>query len=447
MMLGIKCVGSRAMGMLGVHVRALGSFRSRGAPFEEVARKNVLRNTSLVCPRSWHRLGSTLTSCNLLPSNVQLNWTNGTSSIFSFMWLRDHCPQSMHETSRQRMVQTVAIPQTIKAENIAFTNEELVVNWEHGEGCYDKDAHESRFLLNWLHSNQYGFHPQREEGGCEFRVNDLLQPVEYIHPETWKGQGFEIEKHSVKDKFAHKEIFCSLLRDGLVHITNMPEGKDEIRNVLLQFGLLRRTFYANDVWELKPVDPKDVNDTAMTNIMLPPHTDCTYHQEPPGLQLFSCLQNEAIGGRSWFVDGRAIYEKLKEVSLDAAVFFKNTPLQFQCIEKNIYIKASGPVFSVDGKDNLIKFRYNNDDRAPLSGMSADTVDAFYYYLPALTEVMVSDELGKRVKIEENEMIVVDNHRCLHAREAFTGLREFVGAYIDMDHFHSQCRLHGVELKR
>ena len=48
------------------------------------------------------------------------------------------------------------------------------------------------------------------------------------------------------------------------------------------------------------------------------------------------------------------------------------------------------VFELNAHGDLVQFRYNNDDRAPLCHLSAHNVDAFYRHLPSLLSIVRSD---------------------------------------------------------
>ena len=54
---------------------------------------------------------------------------------------------------------------------------------------------------------------------------------------------------------------------------------------------------------------EDKADSAYTQEELRPHTDATYSNDAPGLQLLLCCKYKAKGGHSIMVDGFKIAEK------------------------------------------------------------------------------------------------------------------------------------------
>jgi trimethyllysine dioxygenase len=92
-----------------------------------------------------------------------------------------------------------------------------------------------------------------------------------------------------------------------------------------------------------------------------------------------------------------------------------------------------------------QFRYNTYDFAPLSYMDESGVSAFYHHNRVMCSLMRSNEFMTKVKLQEGEMVVIDNHRVCHGRTAFTGYRNLVGCYIGRDDWESKLRVHGARL--
>lgn len=236
-------------------------------------------------------------------NKVYVKWGDGHKNSYSFIWLQDHSFSALHATSKQRMWDTMSLKSNEPPSSIDVCDNQLVITWSF--------LNEPVVLpLLWLRSNSYG-----EIDLCNQRKTDkwfgtqnLTGKVEWINQRTWDSSSLQLQSFDARDTTTttKRAALMALLQDGLVHLQNMPEDITELKSVFQQFGMIRRTFYADDVWKLEVVNADHVNDTAMTNIELPPHTDCTYHAIPPGLQLFSCRMNEAEGGESWFVDGRAV---------------------------------------------------------------------------------------------------------------------------------------------
>ncbi|MFD7734435.1 TauD/TfdA family dioxygenase [Kitasatospora phosalacinea] len=141
---------------------------------------------------------------------------------------------------------------------------------------------------------------------------------------------------------------------------------------------------------------------------LAPHTDCTQAQDPPRLLLLACQQEGAVGGSSMLVDGRQVLgdvlrlgsEVLAALSAPRAAYFGDADGRF------------GPVLEPLGDDRW-HLRYRED---ALARFSPDAVP----HLPALREAVRRNTVT--VRLRTGQALLVDNHRVLHGRSAFTGER-------------------------
>lgn len=138
-------------------------------------------------------------------------------------------------------------------------------------------------------------------------------------------------------------------------------------------------------------------DTAYTNLALGAHTDTTYlvspnlkvhtgshylswsftQSDPCGLQLFHLLAHEGTGGQTLLVDGFYAASKLKE----------KYPSHYDLLTKvKISAHAAGDadslyipdepfsILKTDLHGNLMRVRYNNDDRSALKYIDPILVD-------------------------------------------------------------------------
>ncbi|WP_081973631.1 TauD/TfdA family dioxygenase [Kitasatospora phosalacinea] len=141
---------------------------------------------------------------------------------------------------------------------------------------------------------------------------------------------------------------------------------------------------------------------------LAPHTDCTQAQDPPRLLLLACQQEGAVGGSSILVDGRRVLgdvlrlgsEVLAALSAPRAAYFGGVDGRF------------GPVLEPLG-DGRWHLRHRED---ALARFSPDAVP----HLPALREAVRRNAVT--VRLRPGQALLVDNHRVLHGRSAFTGER-------------------------
>lgn len=105
---------------------------------------------------------------------------------------------------------------------------------------------------------------------------------------------------------------------------------------------------------------------------------------------------------------------------------------------------------------LIQVRYNNTDRSVMRHLKPEIVEAWYKAVRAWNKFLTSPEseywvqlspgtaVGKQFMCAFNLILsvlsVIDNHRVLHGRSAFTGERRMCGAYIAQDEFASRLNV-------
>jgi trimethyllysine dioxygenase len=88
---------------------------------------------------------------------------------------------------------------------------------------------------------------------------------------------------------------------------------------------------------------------------------------------------------------------------------------------------------------MLRFRYNNDDRAPLTTLAPADVPLFYRHLHVLTRATRDPAMAAMVRLRPGDGLLVDNHRVLHGRHAFSGARNLLGWYMDRDELLSRAR--------
>ena len=98
-----------------------------------------------------------------------------------------------------------------------------------------------------------------------------------------------------------------------------------------------------------------------------------------------------------------------------------------------------PIFKLHpATGEVVAFRYNETDRATFTASSFDDVADFYPHARVLEEVLESIQLTLR--LTPGDVILIDNHRVLHGRFAFTGRRVLIGCYMTADDWKSKLRV-------
>ena len=214
------------------------------------------------------------------------------------------------------------------------------------------------------------------------------------------------------------------------------------------------------------VEGTSVADSAYTSEALPVHTDMTYYQHPPGLQVFNMVSPASIGGESVFVDGFAVAEELRKTNYKAFDILCKVENQYRCIDDatgwHLQAKGTTIVAKPDGKGGwgeLEMIRHNDLDRLPTmapldileSGDDAKC-EQFYRELDeaylALDALMSDDRFRVVIKLNAGEMVAVANQRVLHGRQVFTmspdSSRSVSGCYVSQDELDSRFRVLGIK---
>jgi alpha-ketoglutarate-dependent taurine dioxygenase len=147
---------------------------------------------------------------------------------------------------------------------------------------------------------------------------------------------------------------------------------------------------------------------GFTNRTLEPHTDRSSIPHPPGLLLTSCGQPATSGGDCVLVDGQAIHDDLTTTAPKALNALR-TP------RSALFGGAAGHLGSIftGTTDSHIAIRLRLDD---LARFSPDVSRQ----LPTLQAAI--DRHAITVKLRPGEGYILNNHRWLHGRHAFTGHR-------------------------
>jgi len=209
----------------------------------------------------------------------------------------------------------------------------------------------------------------------------------------------------------------------------------------LRIGNIRQTQYGG-FWDFTSDLAK--GDTAYTTMALQAHTDTTYFTDPCGLQLFHLLSHtDGSGGATLLVDGFFVASLLRDKHPSAFdVLTKvRVPTHAAGEPDAFYSSAPGhPIINLgqgDRSNDVVQIRYNNDDRSVLKDLKSEELEDWYDALRLWDKYLKSTDAEYWAQLSPGTAVVVDNHRVLHGRSAFTGKRRMCGAYIGIDDYHSK----------
>jgi len=207
-----------------------------------------------------------------------------------------------------------------------------------------------------------------------------------------------------------------------------------------RLGSVRHTIFGG-LWDLAP-DLSEHADTAYDRVFLGPHTDGTYSHDAPGLQFFLCRQAAATGGESLLVDGFAIAAELAAGDPEAFATLASVTVHSRYIEPGVHLAAARPVLRSNVRGELDQVSFNNYDRAPFL-LPSELEDRFYRAYGRFAALANDPSRQAAVTLTPGDLMVFDNWRTLHGRNAFEGPRHYCGAYLNHEDLESKRLVLGL----
>lgn len=424
---------------------------------------------------------------------VEVEFSDGAHAKFHEQWLVDHDPAYVHPTSLQRQLVTAELLTNEMKLNPFLKEEGTKLLLEVKDGDNDIES-VIEYPASFLRGNTYSEVPS-DQASSEAVNASAFDAKRYFSPFTlWNASNMNKEKAPtflfsklLEDKSLHAEALQTLDRVGMMVVKGTPtgtgssgvQGKEyhdtrylnkDTENLMESsrphavqteqlirelFGCPRETFYGR-MWDTAPKvedgESKVVNDTAYTKDALHLHTDGSYWFDMPGLQVFNCVaQSESpevagneLEGCTRVLDGFDIMKQIAEEQPETFRFFTSTKLRWMSKEEGVFAQAMDVPFklnlSYEENSSNTTFRYNNYDLGCLTWLPFHLIPEYYHHNSVLTSYMRKDENMVRLKLAIGDMLIINNQRVCHGREAFTGYRNMVGCYVGKDEWVSRLRL-------
>jgi len=375
-----------------------------------------------------------LASATLTDDGIAVSWNDGRTAHFHSIWLR-HSPgfpgSGRPAGPEGRFPQDTAEPFPDSVEITADGN--LDITWT--------DDRHSQHDSEWLRQHDY------EASAISKRRRQVI---------PWDAAGLskEVEfEYSGLDSGneARLPLFQHLLDHGVALLRHVPAETNTITVVANWLGHVPANLYADDPGQPAignvRVDPAVSVATNMCHF-LGPHTDTCWRQTLSGLVLLHCLKSHPQGGRSIVVDGFTVARRMREIDEAGYQLLCNVPLNFGSkVDNRDDWRVLGRVISVSADGELEGIRYNGNsiDQLELPG---ELIDPVYRALENFESILYDKSLWWQPLLQPGDLLVVDNHRILHGREAFdpsAGERHLQTCSVDRDDFHNRYRRIAREL--
>ena len=218
---------------------------------------------------------------------------------------------------------------------------------------------------------------------------------------------------------------------GFALVKNVPtrcEATDELARLV---GVKDHRVMFGPDWHEK-VEPGSLNDSAYSRAEIMPHTDGTYTQSPPHLQLLHCWQDDPNGGVSGLIDGFSVAEELRKACPEAFNTLATEEVSYHFHDGTYALYTRHPVLRMDSQGELIQVTWNNLDRASLP-TSLALRHALQQWDQILHDYKARWEI--RFQLQAGDLLLFDNLRLMHARYGVldaASRRHLYGFYMHSD---------------
>jgi len=363
-------------------------------------------------------------------NSLTLSLKDSDPQQFNFMWLRDNCQceDCMHPITKERILITSDIPENISPIATSIFDDQLSIMW-------NDQQHMSNYSFEWLAKHS--------------RFENEITSNGYNDPATGqiKLWGNELEENiptfnytELRNDDSKLLAWCETIRDtGLAIIRGAPTKEGEIERFAEHVAYVRETIYdrLHDV----RADPNAYN-VALTNLELKPHTDMPSYNNPPGVQMFHFLVNEAEGGISTAVDGFNVAQQLKEQDPNAYKILSETAVPFRIYSDKGDILSANPILTLDTFGHLKVFRFSNQVTQSLN-LPPDKMSEFYHAYRLLGKLVEDPNNMVKFQLNTGDIMATNNLRVMHGRTAYelnSGDRHLQLSYMDYDDVLSRIRM-------
>ena len=358
----------------------------------------------------------------ILPDDLHVYFNDEKEEIYPNKWLRDHArdEENWDKRSNQRKTFTATLDfkLKIKSAEILDNGKSIKIIWPDLEKPV---TYSYEFLFNNSLNNKS-------------KINSL---------KLWKENDLDdqiyIDFDTVQSNEGYKKFLKNLYQYGFSVVQNCKTEMSSVENIVNKIGYVRNSIFGG-LWSFE--SNEDKADSAYTQEELRPHTDATYSNDAPGLQLLLCCDYKAKGGDSIMVDGFKIAEIIKKDNKELFEILSTINVKGSYIGDGVFLEAERPIFNLNSKKELFQVSFNNYDRAPFR-FEKDLTIKFYEAIRTFDLMANSKEYQWRHILKPGELLIFNNWRVLHGRGSFDGTRKISGCYINKEDFDSSCRMNGI----
>ena len=358
----------------------------------------------------------------VLNEGLKVFFSNKSEDIFPNIWLRDHArdENNWDERSNQRKTFTAKLNPNIKIKNANISNEgeSIDIKWSD-------TPNDIKYSSEFLFKNSFNY--SRKKNQIKIWDNTEINDEIFV----------KYEKAISKEGF--KNLLINLHVYGFAVITDCQKSMSSVEAIAKKIGYVRNSIFGG-LWSFE--SNADMADSAYTSEELRPHTDSTYSNDAPGLQLLLCCEYKANGGDSIMVDGLKIAKTIKDKNKDLYEALTKIEVPGNYTGDGVILEARRPIIKLNSKSEISQISFNNYDRAPFR-LDQELTKIFYQAISMFDNLANSKDYQWRHILKPGELLIFNNWRVLHGRGSFNGKRKMMGCYINKEDFDSSCKINGL----
>jgi gamma-butyrobetaine dioxygenase len=360
-----------------------------------------------------------------LPDMLGIEWSDGTSSEFASLWLRDNLREDRDPHSGQRLIDIADLPENPRIRSAAAHNGAVQVEWE-------SEPRPASFELQWLLAHA----ANRPDRRPQFTPKPWLEGARLDAARDFAWATFSDAR---SDRGQRAQWLRRLLQDGIAFLSKVPSSDAGILEAAALMGRVAETNYGR-VFDVRSVaQPENL---AYSDLGLGLHTDNPYREPVPGFQVLHALIASPDGGESLFGDGFAIAEQLRATHPDAFAVLTRTAVPFLYRSKDAELYAERPLIELSCSGEVKAVHYNSRSIAPLR-LAAHDAGPFYAAYRRFAALLRDSRFHLQLKLRDGDLVAFDNQRTLHGRTAFSSARyprHLRGCYLTRDSVYSEAAL-------
>jgi len=369
-----------------------------------------------------------ITGTASVDNGLNITWSDGFSSFFHFIWLRDccYCEQCGDTYTSKRYLVPSDIPLDIKPGSVNVNARgNLRILWS-------VDAHASQYDAAWLRQNCY---------------DDASRAARFQQPVLWDSTlskrvpqvSYDLARD---DEEGRLDLYRKLRDYGFVVITGGASEPGSIEGVANLIGDMGESAYTR-IFDLTPVSK--TRTMGNTTRPVPPHTDEAFRHNPPGINILGCVNPADDGGDSVLVDGFKLASILRNEDPQSFHMLTDFAQSYHRLhdlgESNaIDERTRQRMFVLDDRGEVVGVRIHTRAAGPLT-LPPRKLEAYYAAHHHLSGLMMSPQNQAQFRLNAGDSVLFDNHRVLHARTEFTDPSRFLQiCNVSREAFHQNLRL-------